>query len=433
MDRRTFLKRGGATAAGIMAAPYILPSGRLFAATGARRVNHVVFCLFAGGVRNWESVQKADGNLMPNILSGNEPITSDIASSMSALPPSPLSSSLQSMGTLFREFRFSNGPTGHYNGHTTALTGQHTTTALNLRAAPPFPTIFELYRKHSSPEKSATNAWWVSHTNNLYPLLNYSTDPMYGPNYGANQISPNNLFSNNSVQAIGSQYSIDPTEAEALGKLSQFLDAQFDIPFSEAGGLQNAPQEKEQVQAFLNRMAQEQGSGMHNNPWGISSGMNGDMKNVFYAEEIIKEFKPELTVVNMFGVDVAHSNFTEYCNNLRRADWAVAHLWQTIQSTPGMANDTLLVVAPEIGRNANPNTLIDVNGRAALDHTSNDPVSREIFCLMVGPAGVVQANQTINQVTGESVDIVPTIADALGFGDAIANQLPGRVLQEAFV
>ena len=62
MKRRAFIKGMGLAAAGAFAAPYILPSGRLFAATGARKANHVVFCLFAGGVRNLESVQMQDGN-----------------------------------------------------------------------------------------------------------------------------------------------------------------------------------------------------------------------------------------------------------------------------------------------------------------------------------------------------------------------------------
>lgn len=433
MNRRDFIKKTAAGSVGLAVAPYILPSGRLFAATGARKVNHVVFCLFAGGVRNWESVQKAEGNLMPNILSGNEAISSDIAGSMSGLPSSPLSASMQSMGTLFKEFRFSDGPTGHYNGHTTAITGQHTNTSLNLRANPEWPTIFELYRKHSSPTKSATNAWWVSHSNNLYPLLNYSSHPSYGPQYGANQIAPTQLFNGSGLDALGSNFALDPDVAEELERLRHFTDAQFEVSFSEAAGLQNTIDGREQIQAFLNKMTQEANAGQHNNPWSIPSGMNGDMYNMFYAEKVIEEFKPELLVVNMFGVDVAHTNFTEYCDNLRRADWAVAHLWDTIQNTPGMANDTLLIVAPEIGRNANPNTIADANGRLALDHTTDDAVSREIFCLMMGPSGIVQQGQTINQVTGQSIDIVPTIADALGFLPDTNGILPGRVLQEAYL
>jgi anaerobic selenocysteine-containing dehydrogenase len=53
MKRRNFLKTTGLAAAGVIAAPYILPSGRLFAASGNRNANQVVFCLFAGGVRNF--------------------------------------------------------------------------------------------------------------------------------------------------------------------------------------------------------------------------------------------------------------------------------------------------------------------------------------------------------------------------------------------
>ena len=74
MNRRKFMKSLGMATAGAFAAPYILPSGRLFAATGSRVANHVVLCLYAGGVRNMESIDKAEGNLMPNILRGTESI-----------------------------------------------------------------------------------------------------------------------------------------------------------------------------------------------------------------------------------------------------------------------------------------------------------------------------------------------------------------------
>jgi hypothetical protein len=51
MKRKEFLKKAGLAAAGFIAAPYILPSGRLFASTGGGPADHVVFVLFAGGVR----------------------------------------------------------------------------------------------------------------------------------------------------------------------------------------------------------------------------------------------------------------------------------------------------------------------------------------------------------------------------------------------
>jgi len=137
--------------------------------------------------------------------------------------------------------------------------------------------------------------------------------------------------------------------------------------------------------------------------------------------------------VNMQDVDVCHNDFSSYCNNLTKSDYALAHLWDFIQKTPGMANDTILIAAPEHGRNLETNTVIDQNGRFAIDHT-NTPVSREIFCLLVGPQGAVKQNQSINQETGESIDIVPTIANILGFDtDIPAGMLQGRVLEEAFV
>ena len=68
MERRSFLKKAALTAAGAIAAPYILPSGRLFAASGNRKVNHVVFCMLAGGIRNIESVHQAESNLMSTML-----------------------------------------------------------------------------------------------------------------------------------------------------------------------------------------------------------------------------------------------------------------------------------------------------------------------------------------------------------------------------
>ncbi|MDZ7847126.1 MAG: hypothetical protein U5L96_10345 [Owenweeksia sp.] len=180
MNRREFIRKTG-LAAGALTLPYILPGGSSSAPSGARKVNHVALCLFAGGIRNWESVHKNDGNLMPSMLNGSESITNDIAGSMTNLGRPSLLNPLQNSGTLFKEFRYSSGPTGHFNGHTTAITGQYTSNGLSLSERPSDPTVFELYRKHNSPSMSALNSWWVTHTNSLYPILNYSNYPGYGP------------------------------------------------------------------------------------------------------------------------------------------------------------------------------------------------------------------------------------------------------------
>jgi hypothetical protein len=60
-------------------------------------------------------------------------------------------------------------------------------------------------------------------------------------------------------------------------------------------------------------------------------------------------------------------------------------------------------------------------------------MSREVFCLIAGPPGVVKQGQVFATENGETVDIVPTIANILGFDDKIpAGLLDGRVLTEAF-
>lgn len=430
MKRKQFIKNAALTAAGSMVVPYILPSGRLFAASGTRKANHVVFCLFAGGVRNLESMQKAEGNLMPNMLNGNETISADIAAGMSPLP-SPASTRLQNLGTLFKEMRYVSGPTGHYNGHTTAITGKYSDEAIKLKEPPKYPTIFEYYRKHSSPAMSALNAWWISDSLGPYPYLNYSNYPGYGAIYGANAIQPASIFSNTSNSILGNPLNLSSNEGTKCDMMRDFMNGQFKTSTQLASnGIQNTADDAARIQTFLRNLMQEVSQGLHNNPWGTP--MNGDMYNVYFGTKVMQEFKPELMVINMQGVDIGHFEFTSYVNNMRKADYALYKLWETIQNTPGMANDTVLIAVPEHGRNLQSNTVLDIYGRYALDHT-NDEMSRRIFALIAGPPSVVKQGQVFSNPQGESIDIVPTIANILGFDSSIPGGiLEGRVLNEAF-
>lgn len=422
MKRRDFIRKAGIATAGAFTVPYILPSGRLFASTGARKANHVVFCLYAGGVRNLESVQKAEGNLMTNLLNGTEPISPDILPAMEPLPGSPLLQPLQNYGTLFKNVKYASGPTGHYNGHTCAVTGTYTTYDLNIKDNPQFPTIFEYYRKHNLSSNSAMNAWWVSNALGPYPALNFSKYPSYGAQYGANFIAPTSLISTDGNDVLGNMKNYTNAEQTAVSKIRDFTDSNFNLSFIDgAAGVTNSETDKASLQNYITDSLNKAVTGQYNNPWGAGATMNNDMYNVFFAEEIIKLYKPELLVVNMQDVDVCHFNFTQYCNNLRKADYAVAHLWSVIQSTPGMMNDTILIIAPEHGRNLATNSSIDLYGRYAIDHTApevtqgGDQMAREIFCLIAGPSNVVYQQTEVTVTTGESIEIVPIIANILGF------------------
>ncbi len=433
MDRRKFLSKAGLVTGGLLSAPYILPSGRLFAKTASRKVNHVVLCMFAGGLRHLESVQKMDGNLMPNMLRGTEAISSDLLGSMSALP-TPISTPLEQKGVFFKEFRFAKGPTGHFNAHSTMMCGAYSEADVDIRRRNSTPTIFEYYNKHNSPKTTQLKSWWVSNSLGPYPNLNFSTHPDYGPLYGGNYIQPQTMLNEAIYEAIGKPKSFTDTEKSKINRLRAFCDNNFAGEYKGVpSGITNTPSDAIMIEQFLAKLYLEAIEGKLDNAWGIPSYMNYDMYNVYFAERIMEQFLPELLVVNMSSIDICHQNYSGYCNYLRFADYAVAHLWKTIQSTPGMANNTLLLIAPEHGRNLYTNTVVDENGRFGIDH-SNDEMSRRIFCMALGPEGVIKQNLRFDEERGESIDLVPTIAHALGFYDDIPKgMLQGRVLEEIFV
>lgn len=442
MKRRDFLKQTSMASAAALAAPYILPSGRLFARTGSRVANHVVFVLFAGGIRNQEAVDMLyldsqdagpSGNVMPNMLTGDAP-----SSGLVYTPWTPIQTdSLASQGTLFRNMRYAQGPTGHYNGHTVAMTGNYTDTGLNLNINPEFPTVFEYYRKHSEPAKSALNSWWLSTELGPYPSLNYSRHPQYGPQYGANFLMPDFGVGYLGSDYFGGLQTLHPEEYSRVSKIKEFLDAHFGKEPWEAPGIRNTADESQAIQQLYLDII----NGDIDVEFPLPDGTpgyesTGDLNNIAYAWQVINKFKPELTVINTTNVDVCHDNFSLYIELLHKADYGIGWLWKKIQEDPVMANDTILICMPEHGRNLEANGLLDANGLNAYDHTS-DENSRDIFGLIVGPPDRVAQGQilgTPSSPIGESIDIVPTIAHILGFGDDIPpGFLPGRILNEAFI
>ncbi|MEC7863514.1 MAG: hypothetical protein VYB55_00440, partial [Bacteroidota bacterium] len=284
MKRRKFIKNLGLGTAATIGVPYLLPSGRLFAATGYRRANHVVFCLFAGGVRNLESVHKSHGNLMPRTLKGEE--TRTLLGIDSINNDEINGPTLQEQGTLYKEFRFKQGSTGHYGAHATAMTGVYTGN-VNINANPENPTIFELYRKHNSPSMSAKNAWWVSDSEGLYANLNYSSHPGYGANYGANYVRPSSFTDGLGHDSLGDPKEYNPEVVDKIKSIRGFCDANFSSQYS---GVANSIEhddeaDKIEIENFINKCMDEANMGDFSNPstwnWDLtSSSFNGDMKAV---------------------------------------------------------------------------------------------------------------------------------------------------------
>jgi hypothetical protein len=432
ISRKKFIETTGKYLSVSLVAPYILPSGRLFAPTGERIANHVVLCLFAGGVRNIESIHHQEGNLMPNTLRGNDAISSSIAEGMTALPRVS-KIPIQNFGTLFKEFRFKEGPTAHVSGHLTSITGSYFLNGHNPKYRSPYPTIFEYYRKHSNPMKSAINAWWIAERNDPFNICNYSLHPEYGPTYGANYFHPAGVLKNGTSGIFAKSKFADDILSDDERQLRIALNSFFQ---QSSGAVQQAFhnnfEDSVKISKFILDCSDEAEKGMYKDPYGIGEqNMNDDLYNIFFAEKILTYFKPELLIVNMMAIDLGHTDFTMYCNNMRKADYALAKLWNTIQSNPELKDDTILIAVPEHGRNLQPNTLKDKYGRFALDHTG-DNTSREIFSLILGAPHLVNQNVSISQNIGESIDIAPTIASVLGFYDKVEHRLNGKPLVNAF-
>ena len=432
MKRRDFVKKTALTAAGSIAFPYILPSGRLFARTTSELADHVVYILFAGGVRQQEAVLKQylagsqgvdiEGNIMYNMLNGAAPDrkivygTTPANEPTGSLPiPKLLGQTLESQGLLFPEVEAVNG--GHYGGLTSLLTGTRAT-AQGLKVRPVYPTIFEYLRRHRGFK--ASDIWFVgSGIGNSFPLLNSSDHPEYGTQFGANFVAPSITFGAEGFETISNAKVYHPQEElEPMAKMREFLNNAFRIKNGEVKGIRNEEDEKENIKKFIREIFAKQSSGGIASP-PVSGG--GDLRTLGYAAEVMKYFKPKLTVVNLTNVDGCHSNFSGYLRALHRADHGVGWLWKYIQEEiPEMAGKTIMMSTPECGRNLNPNPIQDENDWYAFDHSGDYNTSR-VFTQMVGPN--VPTNLRVGSESsrvGMTTDNVLTIAEIFGVKDAVS-------------
>ena len=254
MKRRNFIKKTGVIAAGSAIAPMILPSGRLFANTGLQKAPHVVYVLFAGGVRQQESVLQRylddsqglpyAGNIMYNMLNGSPP-NGKIAYGTGQGGENPiaklLNTTLQEQGTLFKEVNSTTA--GHYQGLNSLLQG-NTAVTQGLKKKPVNPTIFEYLRRHT--RAPASKVWFVGNgIGNSTPLLNYSEHPEYGAQYGANFFAPGITFGNVGQEYLANAKLYHPEDQlSPIYEMKYFLDNSFDSYGKDLLTLGNTDEEK---------------------------------------------------------------------------------------------------------------------------------------------------------------------------------------------
>ena len=435
MKRRKFIQKTTKAAISATVFPYILPSGIISKRTTSMMADHVVFVLFAGGVRQQDSVlqrylagsqnEDVEGNILYNMFSGPAPETKiaygvdDIENEIvGRFPIDPLlQNSLESQGTLFPEVFYSKGGTSHYGGLVNGVSGNYRSIDVGgLQSRPAAPTIFEYVRKHAGFK--ATDAWYVGlGTGSSRPLLNYSLHPDYGRKYAGNFIAPIVTFG-----SPGQNHFMDFKNYHETGdwdkvlEIRDFLNHNFSQEGFEIPHLYNTTVEDNSIKSFVKNTFNK-----HGNIFLPPVNDNQDLKVIGYTLELLHWFKPKVTVVDLSNVDVCHGNFTAYLKNMHRADHGIGFLWKEIQNIPGMSGNTTMIVMPEHGRNLHPNSILDGNDWQSYDHS--DANSRRIFTLMVGPgidAGLRVGSE--DNPIGDAADVVPTIADIFGIKQTVYDQ-----------
>ena len=199
--------------------------------------------------------------------------------------------------------------------------------------------------------------------------------------------------------------------------MKNFLDQSFALTQDQITSISNTDEERTRIKDFIKSVFEKQQAGQLAMPPVTDT---GDAVNMMYAAEVLREFKPKMLAVNISGVDSCHSNFTGYLQSLHRADHITGWLWQYIQNNiPEMSGNTIMIVAPECGRNETPNPILDQNDWVSYDHS--DANALRVWSVMLGKGVPNMRVGSSAQPVGRLTDIVPTIADIFGILDPVTN------------
>ena len=145
----------------------------------------------------------------------------------------------------------------------------------------------------------------------------------------------------------------------------------------------------------------------------------GDRLLTELAVRALSQLRPRLMMINYQDPDYVHwGNASHYTRAIAIIDQGLQRLVAAVESSPFYRGNTVFVIVPDCGRDANP--LMSV----PFQHHFNSRSAHEIFALVFG-TGIVR-----NRVLDKTVDqtsLAATIGAIMGFRVAAAE---GRVLSE---
>jgi hypothetical protein len=454
LSRRNLFRAAGAAAAGAtFSRSRTALGGRAFAAKRA------VIVSIAGGLRLSESLGMAEGATMPNLF-GRVPLITGRGDGDAGEPriapgyvapelvlPAPRAVPLYTEGALVSNLRYAEGVPGHLQGAACLTSGLYNDLDNREDARLAAPTLFEIHRRQTNT--SALDAWYVSNVAGFYRALQHSGHPEFGQSFAASWVSPPST-ANAIVPLVtrgNKQIRLDdlpvvndtPESNRAARKLRAVLDG--NTPEYAEDVLLRRAEDSAALEDYLATIYGDRtyqsffpdaiGIGTRNQNGGLDA--TGDGLTIYHAERILEAFKPSVMVVSLIDVDVCHDDFNGYLIGQRLADALVTHLWDFIQSTEGLKDETALFILPEHGRQLQFNGQnTDALGRSGLDHGGGDDGDRDVWVLALGPDFKPGIHSPTNiQQTGrgsgryETIDVVATAAEILGHGELMTSTLGG--------
>lgn len=160
------------------------------------------------------------------------------------------------------------------------------------------------------------------------------------------------------------------------------------------------------------------------NHYGQSGLVNprGDRLLTALALRALSELKPKLMMINYQDPDYVHwGNASHYTRAITVIDQGLAQLVSAVDGDPAYRNNTVFVIVPDCGRDANP--LMGI----PFQHHFNSKSAHEIWALMFGP-GIAAGNILDKPV--DQTAIAPTLGAVMGLKTRASE---GDILEEVFV
>ncbi len=174
------------------------------------------------------------------------------------------------------------------------------------------------------------------------------------------------------------------------------------------------PDPSPEVNAFWARWRQDYGDTGFKNP-------RGDRLLTELSVRAMTELKPRFLMVNYQDPDYVHwGNPSHYTRAIAIIDEGLQRLVSAADADPFYRGNTIFVITPDCGRDANPLTEVP------FQHHFNSRSAHETWAVIFGP-GIGKG--VIDKPVDQSA-IAPTIAAAMGFS---ASRAEGRAVEEIFL